>query len=98
MLRTLIEALAAVYPAGVYNDPQTWPRARRLDALALALAGGEATPPKGAEEKLAYVLDRLGSYKHGALGAYAQARPLFERALAICEKVLGAEHRGTDTM
>jgi hypothetical protein len=30
-----------------------------------------------------------------ALAAYAQARPLYERALAIREKVLGAEHPDT---
>jgi hypothetical protein len=39
MLRTLIEAVAAVYPEEVFNDPKTWPRVRRLDALALALVG-----------------------------------------------------------
>jgi tetratricopeptide (TPR) repeat protein len=95
MLRTLIEAMAAVYPRGVFNDPGTWPRARRLDALALALVGGVVTPPRGAEQNSAYLLNELGSYRQAALGAYAQARPLFERAFAIQEKVLGAEHPNT---
>jgi hypothetical protein len=30
-------------------------------------------------------------------GELAQAKPLFERALAICEKVLGPEHPATAT-
>jgi tetratricopeptide (TPR) repeat protein len=95
MLRALIEAMAAVYPANAYNDADSWPRARRLDALALAVLGGDAPPLKGKEEQAAELLNRLGSYRHGALAAYAQARPLYERALAIREKVLGAEHPDT---
>jgi hypothetical protein len=35
--RALIEAMAAVYPEAVFNDPKSWPRARRLDGPALAL-------------------------------------------------------------
>ncbi len=93
--RELVEAMAAVYPRGVYDDPKSWPRVRRLDALALALVGGDAEPPKGTEELASYLLDRLASYRHGALAAYAQARPLRERVLAIREKALGPEHLGT---
>jgi tetratricopeptide (TPR) repeat protein len=97
MLRALVEAMAAVYPDRVFDDPESWPRARRLDALALAFVSGDTAPLKGAEEKSAYLLDRLGAYRHGALAAYAQARPLYERALAIREKLLGAEHPDTAT-
>jgi tetratricopeptide (TPR) repeat protein len=94
--RALIEAVAAVYPGeSVYNDPQSWPRARRLDALALELVGVEAEPPKGTEEQASGLLNALAAYRHGPLAAYALARPLYERALAICEKVLGLEHPGT---
>ena len=95
--RALVEALTAVYPQGVFNDPSTWPRARRLDGLALALVGGQAALPIGAEQSAAYLLDRIGSYRQGALGAYATARPLHERALAICEKALGPDHPDTAT-
>ncbi len=97
MLRGLIAAMAAVYPVKVYNDPKSWPRARRLDALALVLVGGDTTLPKGIEEQAAELLTGLAGYRIGALGAYAQARPLLERALAIREKVLGAEHPATAT-
>ena len=93
--RALVGALAAVYPGDVYANPRTWPRARRLDALALALVGGEAGAPAGAEEPARFLLDRLASYRHGALAAYAQARPLCERALAIVEEALGPEHPNT---
>jgi len=43
------------------------------------------------------LLNRLASYRHGALAACAQARPLVERALAINEKALGPEHPSTAT-
>jgi tetratricopeptide (TPR) repeat protein len=94
-LRALVAAVAAVYPKAVFDDPKTWPRGRRLDGLALALAGGDAAPPEGAEEKSAELLNRLASFRHGPLAAYAQARQLFERALALYEKTLGPENPGT---
>jgi tetratricopeptide (TPR) repeat protein len=91
----LVKALAAVYPSEVYSDPGTWPRARRLDALALALVGGDFSEFHGRQES--YLLNRLALYRQGPLAAYAQARPLFERALAIDEKVLGPDHPGMAT-
>jgi tetratricopeptide (TPR) repeat protein len=92
--RALLTALNAVYPGGVFDDPAAWPRARRLDGPALALLREEALPPR--MEKLAsWLLDRLGSYRQGALAAYAQAQPLFERALALREKAFGPEHLDT---
>jgi hypothetical protein len=48
--RALIEVLAAVYPHEAFNDPKTWPPARRLDGLALAMVGGDAVPPAGKPE------------------------------------------------
>jgi tetratricopeptide (TPR) repeat protein len=95
--RVLIKAMAAVYPATVFNDPGAWPRARRLDALALDLVSGATTPPEGAERSASVLLDRLASYKQAALAAYAESRALFERALAIDEKALGPEHPETAT-
>ena len=93
--RVLIEAMAAVYPATVFTDQSVWPRARRLDALAIELIGGSAALPTGAELPAAVLMDSLGRYRQGALGAYAEAQPLFERALAIREKKLGPEHTRT---
>jgi tetratricopeptide (TPR) repeat protein len=92
--RVLVEALAAVYPQDVFNNPNAWPRARRLNALALDLVAGR-DPPSGAETAAASLMIVLGEYRQGALGAYAAAQPLYERALAINEKSLGLEHPKT---
>jgi len=89
--RILIDAVASLYSQKVWRDPDTWPRVRRLDALALALVDGDAAPP-GAEKRISDLLIFAGQYKQYALAAYAQAGPLYERALAIREKVLGPEH------
>ncbi len=93
--RVLAEALVAVYPENIWRDPHTWPLCRRLDSLALALVGDEATVPKGVEQRTADLLGFAGQYRHHALATYVEARPLHERALAIREKVLGAEHPDT---
>ena len=90
--RTLMEALARVYPDEVYRDSNTWPRARRLGPLALAMVGdSDAAIPKNAEQAAANLLSGLGSYMF-ALAEYGGARLLLERALAIRERVLGSEH------
>ena len=88
----LMSALAAVYPDEI-SDARTWPRARRLDALALALL--DVTPPEAVEEAAGRLLHGLATYRQYALGAFAQARPLYERALALREKRLGADHLDT---
>jgi tetratricopeptide (TPR) repeat protein len=94
---TLIEALAIVFPRDVFDDPRTWPRVRRLDAIALGLVGSDSEPPAGTESSTSDLLNRLASYRHVVLAAYEQARPLYERALAIDEKVLGPGHPRTAT-
>jgi tetratricopeptide (TPR) repeat protein len=91
--RTLIEAVASVWPDGA---PHNWPRVRRLDALGLALVENDAIP-HGAELQASYILNALASYRYNALASYTTARPLFERALAITEKELGPEHPHTAT-
>jgi hypothetical protein len=92
-LGRLVEAMTAVYPTTVFDDTRTWPRARRLDALALALVHG--APLAGTEALTADLLSRLASHRHLALGAYGYARSLEERALAIREQALGPEHPDT---
>jgi len=97
MIRALLEAMTVVYPGAeeVFNHPKTWPRARRLDALALGLVDENLTPPEGAEAQAAELLHRLSLYRHMAFTTYAQARALEERALVIREKVLGSAHPDT---
>jgi hypothetical protein len=92
--RVLIKAMATVYPGTVFSDPGAWPRARRLDALALDLVGG-AAPPKGEEASASSILDTLASYRQRSLAAFSEARSLFERALAMREKSVGPEDTNT---
>jgi len=96
--RALAEALAAIYPREAFNDPRTWPRARRLDGLTLALVGNDVAPPRGAEESASDLMCLLAQYRHRALGDYAQARPLVERALAIRKKAFGPDHPDTASL
>ncbi|MCF4130280.1 FxSxx-COOH system tetratricopeptide repeat protein, partial [Methylobacterium sp. SyP6R] len=97
MRRALVAALVIVYPQDINGNLGTWPRARRLDGLALDLVAGEAASPSGAEVSSAWLLDRLATYRQVVLAAYAEARLLFERALAINERVLGSDHPATAT-
>ena len=96
--RGLIEAMVKVYPPDGYNNPSAWPRARRLDALAVDLVDGPDPPLTGAEIATAYLLNWLAEYRQGALAAYAAARPHVERALKICETALGLNHPNTATI
>ncbi|PWB82933.1 MAG: hypothetical protein C3F11_09345 [Methylocystaceae bacterium] len=93
-LCTLLEAMARVYPKNVLADPKTWPRARMLDALALALVGDDGASPV-CDAHAADLLDALASFRHGPLAAYSRAQPLYERALAIRKKYSGADHPDT---
>jgi tetratricopeptide (TPR) repeat protein len=97
--RTLVEVVAAVYPEyrEIDDSPmRTWPRARRLDALAVALVGDDCDPPSGVEELAAKLLNGLARYRyHFTLTAYAQARSFCQRALRIREQVLGPQHPDT---
>jgi len=90
--RSLVAAVAQVYPDDVDN-PNTWPRIRRLDALGLALVGN-STLLDGAEEAASHLMDRLAKYRQ-SIAAYDQARLLFEQALGIDEKVFGPDHPNT---
>ena len=97
MRRALVEALAALYPRDVFDDPTTWPRARRLDEHCRVLTNTATLPHPGSEAPFSLLLDRLASYRQGALASYAPARAFFERALAIREKAFGSDHPLTAT-
>src|SRR5262249_49669184 len=68
--------------AGHYNDAEK--------AFAQALAEAEKFGPD--DHRLAVALGNLGGV-YWAQGKYAEAEPLFERAVAIDEKALGPDHR-----
>jgi tetratricopeptide (TPR) repeat protein len=93
--RQLIEAVVQVYPKDVFRNPSAWSRARRLDALAVALVGGERDLPEGSELSAAILFGYLDEYRDGVLAAYAESRTFAERSLAIREKVLGPDHPDT---
>ncbi len=90
--RALITAMAEVYPPDLQGAPNAWPRARRINALALDLVGGNTVPLTGSELAVGYLMSQLGGYQYGALAAYAGALPFYERALAIYDRVLDPEH------
>ena len=94
---TLIRAVNAVYPPMLFDDPNGWPRVRRLDALALGLVANALPPPNGAEEAAGILLNLLASYRHGPLAAYREARPLFERAVSIY-RAIDPEHPAMGTI
>jgi tetratricopeptide (TPR) repeat protein len=83
--REWIEGIARAYPEDVFRNPETWPRARRLDIIAMSLVGDSVIILRGAKTAALQVLDRLATYRQSALAAYATARSLFERALAMEE-------------
>jgi tetratricopeptide (TPR) repeat protein len=92
-----IAVFAQVYSRHVYNNPSAWRRARRLDALAMDLVGGEASPPDGAERAASLLLNQLAVYRQMLLADYAGARLLFDRSLSLYERTLGPEHPHTAT-
>jgi tetratricopeptide (TPR) repeat protein len=79
-----------VYPEQPYNNPASWPRCALLTPHVLA-----SCEPEKANE-CADLLNRAGLY-FLARAVHSEGRPLFERALAIREKVLGPEHPDTAT-
>ena len=89
----LIARLATTYPNDGYNDPASWPRCATLTPHLLAGCETE-TADAATSAKCADLLDSAGLYFHGR-AAYSVARPLYERALARREKVLGPEHPDT---
>jgi tetratricopeptide (TPR) repeat protein len=91
--RVLVAALVAVYPNDGYDNPASWPRCGLLTPH--LLAGCETEMADAATKaECANPLQRAGNYFHGR-GTYLAAQPLYERALAIREKVLGPEHPET---
>jgi tetratricopeptide (TPR) repeat protein len=91
--RALIAALEAVYPLEGYSDPASWPRCATLTPHVVVISETEIAD---AETTRADLLDRAGKYCFGR-ATFSSARPLYERALAIHEKVLGPEHPDTAT-
>jgi hypothetical protein len=88
MRSALLAALELVYPEQPYSNPASWPRCALLTPHVLA-----SCEPEKANE-CADLLNRAGLY-FLARAVHSEGKPLFERALAIREKVLGPEHPDT---
>jgi tetratricopeptide (TPR) repeat protein len=87
--RALVAALAAIYPNDGYRNPASWPRCALLTPHLLASCEPEMADA-AANAECADLLHRTGAYFHGR-AAFTGARPLFERALTIRQKVFGPE-------
>lgn len=94
---SLVKAMASIYPDRAYDDPGSWARCRRLDSHVLALVGDDAPLVPEVVSQTAELINGVASYRHGALAAFAPARRLHDRALAMCETHLGPDHPETAT-
>jgi tetratricopeptide (TPR) repeat protein len=86
----LIARLVSIYPGRGYDEPGSWPLCAQLTPHLLARRDVRPDHTR-IVASWPELLDRVGTYFHGR-GGYADARPLYERALAIREKAPGAEH------
>jgi tetratricopeptide (TPR) repeat protein len=92
-ITTVVKLLAAAFPpASELRDPAFWPGCAQLLPHVLT-AAHHAQATDTAEVATASILGRAGRYLHLRRRAeYATARALLERALAIQESALGADH------
>jgi tetratricopeptide (TPR) repeat protein len=91
--RAVVAALATIYPDDGYSNPTSWPRCAPLTPHLVSICKMDMADTV-ANAECAKLLHSTGNYFYGR-AAYSRARPLFERALAISEKVLGLEHAET---
>jgi tetratricopeptide (TPR) repeat protein len=91
--RALVAALGAVYPDDGHNNPIPWPRCASLTPHLVVSCKTEMGDDAANAER-AKLLDGGALYFVGR-GAYSEARPHCERALAIRERVLGPDHPDT---
>ncbi|ACF47371.1 TPR repeat-containing protein (plasmid) [Prosthecochloris aestuarii DSM 271] len=84
--KEMLQSLLALFPEDAHNTPSCW----RLCAELLPHAEKiiEKSDPS---VNMATLLNNMGSYYHGR-AFYAEAEPLYRRALDIYEKQLGGEH------
>ncbi len=99
----LVACLGAIYPSDSFNNPDSWSLCAPLTPHLLAICDMSILDTESPDEAESIefgrrvnmdFLDRAGGYLLGR-GAYSEARPLFERALALGEKALNPEGPGT---
>ncbi len=89
-MRRAVYTIEAAYPG---SDAAKWPMLERLLPHALTCVDWIEQAPFAASES-SLLLNQTGFYLH-ARARYKEAKPLLERALAICEQQLGVEHPST---
>ena len=88
----VVQALNKVFPLVEF---QSWPQCERL--IPHAIAAGRLVEDFGLDSiAAARLLNQSGYYLHGR-ARYAEAEPLYRRALAIREKAQGPDHPDTAT-
>ncbi|WP_433265927.1 FxSxx-COOH system tetratricopeptide repeat protein [Actinosynnema sp. CS-041913] len=85
------ELLAADLPSQIMTTPENWPRWRALLPHVLTMHEDITTTPVATTKHSAWLLDRAATYLQ-THGRPSEARPLFERALAIAETAYGPDH------
>ncbi len=88
-----IRLLRAAVPDDPWDNPEAWPAWRQLLPHVLVATDAHRTLDL-AEQDVAWLLDRAGSYLHTG-GEPAPARPLRERALNLRRSRLGDDHPDT---
>ena len=95
MLRVVLRLLSADAPEQIADSPQDWPRWAVLLAHVLAATSQFDSLPHEAQEAVgahaSWLLNHAAIYLQ-VHARPAEARPLAERALAITEAALGADH------
>lgn len=84
-----IAVLNAVFPKVWRHLGGQWEQCSRLLPHALIVAA--ATPPQQDSLELASVLSKAADYLFQR-AEYEQGEPLYQRALSMCEQMLGSEH------
>jgi len=95
--RAAAQIVDGAFPSG--DEPQdvrTWPQCARLLPHALA-AAGHAEKLEVASEATGRLLNQAGTYLWER-AEFVQAKAVHERALAVFEKVLGADHPNVATL
>jgi tetratricopeptide (TPR) repeat protein len=89
-----LKCVAAAFPKSrAPSEPRTWPTCARYLPHAVAVVSHVGETDHTALET-AYLLNQMGLYL-AARAQFAEAKPYFERALAINEQVLGPQHPNT---
>ncbi len=86
--RAALRLLRVTAPADPWDNPTTWPTWRQLLPHVLTVTSRN---PESADKDVAWLLDRAASYLH-TQGSPRLARPLFERAFDLYQRLGDEDH------